>query len=178
MKIRMSVVVLLVVTFTLTSFTNHSKKIEKKVNKEITNYFGTEEFSTEVIKISDADNSTVKSEFGKDNLLKIVSADSLLGYAYIGNAPSKTATFDYLVIFDENFSIVKSKVLIYREEYGGEIGSKRWLKQFIGKSMNDQINFPGDIDAISGATISVRSMTRALDTLLKSIKALHLNQII
>lgn len=178
MKIRISVVVLLVVTFTLTSFTNHSKKIEKKVNKEITTHFGTEEFSTEVIKISDADNSTVKSEFGKDNLLKIVSADGLLGYAYIGNAPSKTATFDYLVIFDENFSIVRSKVLIYREDYGGEIGSKRWLKQFVGKSMDDQISFPGDIDAISGATISVRSMTRALDTLLKSIKALHLNKVI
>jgi Na+-translocating ferredoxin:NAD+ oxidoreductase RnfG subunit len=178
MKIRRSVVVLLVVTFTLTSFTNHSKKIEKKVNKEITNYLGTEEFSTEIIKISEKDNSTVKSEFGKSNLLKIVSADGLLGYAYIGNAPSKTATFDYLVIFDEKFSIVRSKVLIYREEYGGEIGSKRWLKQFIGKTIDDQINFPEDIDAISGATISVRSMTKALGTLLKSIKALHLNEVI
>jgi Na+-translocating ferredoxin:NAD+ oxidoreductase RnfG subunit len=73
---------------------------------------------------------------------------------------------------------VRSKVLIYREDYGGEIGSKRWLKQFVGKSMDDQISFPGDIDAISGATISVRSMTRALDTLLKSIKALHLNKVI
>ncbi len=178
MKIRMSIILLLVVTFILTSFTNHSKKIEKKVNKEITTYFGTEEFSTEVIKISDVDNRAVKSEFGKDNLLKIVNADGLLGYAYIGNAPSKTATFDYLVIFDKNFSILRSKVLIYREEYGGEIGSKRWLKQFVGKSMNDQINFPGDIDGISGATISVRSMTKALDILLKSINALHLNEVI
>jgi len=164
---------LAVLGFGLSSFNIYSKKIEKKVNKEITTYFGTEEFSTTVVAVSSTDNKLVKSEFGKDNLLSISSADGLLGYAYIGNAPSKTATFDYLVIFDEDFKIVKSKVLIYREEYGGEIGSKRWLKQFIGKSFTDEVNFPENIDAISGATISVRSMTKALGDLLKSIKILH-----
>lgn len=176
MKINTYVTVLLLVTFGLTSFTDHSKKIEKKIAKEITAHFETEEFSTEVIKISEMVNNTVKSEFRKDNLLKISSPKGLLGYAYIGNAPSKTATFDYLVIFDPDFVVVKSKVLIYREEYGGEIGSKRWLKQFIGKSMKDEVRFPGDIDAISGATISVRSMTNAIDNLLKSIKMLRSNK--
>ncbi len=173
MKIKMLGTLLVIVAFTLTSFTDHSKKIEKKVNKEITNHFGTEEFSTEVIHISEADNNSVKSEFGKKNLLKITNADGIMGYAYIGNAPSKTATFDYLVIFDTEYTITISKVLIYREEYGGEIGSKRWLKQFIGKTLNDEVVFPGNIDAISGATISVRSMSMALGNLLESVKILH-----
>jgi len=174
MKINIRIPLLLgIALIVLSSFIDHSKKIEKKVNKEITTFFGTEEFSTTAVKISSIDNSLVKSEFGKENLLNISSADGILGYAYIGNAPSKTATFDYLVIFDTDFKIVKSKVLIYREEYGGEIGSKRWLKQFIGKSLNDEVSFPENIDAISGATISVRSMTKALSDLLKSIKILH-----
>ena len=58
----------------------------------------------------------------------------VLGYAFIDKAPSKTDEFDYLVLFDENLIIKKAKVLMYREDYGGEIGSRRWLKQFIGKN--------------------------------------------
>jgi len=148
------------------------------MNKEISSYFDIEEFSMEVVTFSEADSKSVKSEFGNNNLMRINAAESLLGYAYIGNAPSKTATFDYLVIFDANFVIVKSKVLIYREEYGGEIGSRRWLKQFIGKTQNDEIKFPDNIDAISGATISVRSMSNAVGNLLKSLQILHQNKAI
>jgi len=69
--------------------------------------------------------------------------------------------------------VTKSKVLIYREEYGGEIGSKRWLKQFIGKTKDDSVQHGIDIIAISGATISTQSMTKAMNELLESIKILH-----
>jgi len=64
------------------------------------------------------------------------------------------------------------KVLIYREDYGGEIGSKRWLKQFVGKSLNDELNVGQNIKAISGATISVNAMTTAVNNVLKSVKIL------
>ena len=101
-------------------------------------------------------------------------AEVFLGYGYIGNAPSKTASFDYLVLFDENFIITKSKVLIYREEYGGEIGSKRWLRQFTGKTTTSaELKYNENIIPISGATISVRSMTRAMNELLQSIAILQ-----
>ena len=76
---------------------------------------------------------------------------------------------------DGNWKIAKSKVLVYREDYGGEIGSKRWLKQFIGKTENDSLKYGDDIVAISGATISVRSMTTAINNLLASIKILRQN---
>jgi Na+-translocating ferredoxin:NAD+ oxidoreductase RnfG subunit len=97
----------------------------------------------------------------------------LIGYGYIGSAASKTAEFDYLVLFDSDLIIIKSKILIYREEYGGEIGSKRWLKQFNGKSLaSDKIIYGDNIVSISGATISVRSMTNSINDLLISIKTL------
>jgi Na+-transporting NADH:ubiquinone oxidoreductase subunit NqrC len=54
--------------------------------------------------------------------------------------------------------------LIYRENYGGEIGSKRWLKQFIG--MTEPKNY---VDGISGATISVNSMKYSINKLIKSL---------
>jgi len=150
------------------------EKIEKKAAKEINKFYEIENFSKEFISISNKVNSITLSEFGNENLFKITSNKKLLGYGYIGNAPSKTADFDYLVLFDSDFIITKSKVLVYREEYGGEIGSKRWLKQFIGKSINSsELVYGKTIVPISGATISVRSMTIAINNLLKSIDKLH-----
>ena len=67
---------------------------------------------------------------------------------------------------------------MYREDYGGEIGSKRWLKQFNGKGKNDNIEYEKDIIAISGATLSAKSMTVAMNNLLKTITILHNNKAI
>ena len=78
---------------------------------------------------------------------------------YLSEAKSKISNFDYMVIFKEDLSILKVKVLVYREEYGGEIGSNRWLKQFIGKSNPEKMQFGHDIQNISGATISARNIT-------------------
>lgn len=154
---------LLLVGFTI------PEKLEKKVDKVITAYFDAEKFSKELVRVDASLDAELPADFA-ENLFAVQDATGLLGYAYIGNAPSKTATFDYLILFDVDFIVMKSKVLIYREEYGGEIGSKRWLKQFIGKSAESETLTPSmNISAISGATISVRSMTNAMNDVLKSI---------
>ena len=85
-------------------------------------------------------------------------------FVYIGKARSKFDAFDYMVLFDENKTIKLVKVLVYRENYGGEIGSKTWLRQFIG------IDKPKPfVDAISGATISVHSIKNSINTLLTKL---------
>ncbi len=150
------------------------EKLTKKADKVISKFYEIEYFTREAVSVSDVINAETTSEFGDENLFKIFANEKLLGYGYIGNAPSKAATFDYLVLFDTQFTIAKSKVLIYREEYGGEIGSKRWLRQFSGKSpASSQLKYNEDIIPISGATISVRSMTRAINELLQSIGKLQ-----
>ena len=149
------------------------QNIQKKVDKEIVKTFGNETFDfTEVIIPSEI-TKDLPSKFESNNLFKIEADGSLLGYAYLSKALSKTALFDYLVLLDKNLIVLKSKVLIYREEYGGEIGSTRWLKQFIGKKGGDELKYGDNIVAISGATISVRSMTNAMNDLLKSIYILQ-----
>lgn len=153
--------------------------VEKKADKEIAKFYGTENFSKEIISVPKDLNAKTNSEFGKDNLFRISSGAKFLGYGYIGNAPSKTATFDYLVLFDKDLVIAKSKVLVYREEYGGEIGSKRWLQQFEGKSpVSKELVYNQNIIPISGATISVRSMTTEMNALLKSIAILQKSNIL
>ncbi len=154
------------------------KNIQKKVNKEIVKTYGIEAFDfTEVIIASDVAKG-LPSKFEANNLFKIEANGNLLGYAYLSKAPSKTALFDYLVLLDKDLIVLKSKVLIYREEYGGEIGSKRWLKQFIGKKGGDQLKHGNNIMAISGATISVRSMTNAMNDFLESLRILQSKNIL
>jgi len=150
------------------------EKVAKKADKVIGKFYDIELFYKEMVPVSEADNAGTVSEFGHENLFKIMRAEEFLGYGYIGNAPSKTATFDYLVLFDKDFIITKSKVLIYREDYGGEIGSKRWLRQFTGvATTSPELKYNVDIIPISGATISVQSMTRAVNELLQSLATLQ-----
>jgi len=90
----------------------------------------------------------------------------------VATAPSKTDSFEYLLLFDLNYKIKKVKVLIYRENYGGEISSKRWLSQFLKSDQNDSFVYGDNISAISGATISVKSITSSINYIMDSIKKL------
>ncbi len=155
-----------------------SKSIQKKVDKEIKGTFNIELFTFTEISIDSEITNDLPSAFGKDNLFKIESEDSFLGYAYVSKAFGKVDYFDYLVLLDKDLIVLKTKILVYREDYGGEIGSKRWLKQFIGKSQYDELRYGDNIAGISGATISVRVMTKAMNDLLKSIKILHSKKIL
>jgi Na+-translocating ferredoxin:NAD+ oxidoreductase RnfG subunit len=155
-----------------------SKHIEKKVRKEISSTFSTEEFELIAVKISDTITSKLPSHFSEDTFFKIQTANVFLGYAYVSKAASKTDTFDYLVLLDTDLVIVKSKILVYREDYGAEIRSRRWLKQFIGKNQNDTLKYRDNVVAISGATISAQSMTLAINNLLQSLKIINTTEVL
>lgn len=159
------------------SFALH-KDLNKIVDKEIKDTYSIGSYTYSVKNIPLSVIEELPAKFDDNNLLEIMAENQLVGYAYISKAPSKTDLFDYLILLDGNLTIVKAKVLAYREDYGGEIGSKRWLKQFIGKTQNDELKYQENIVAISGATISVRSMTDAVNDLLKSLKILHSKHIL
>ncbi len=151
------------------------KSLDKKVDKEVKDVFEINSYNFGNVNVSSQVNSQLPSKITAENFFQIKSKGAVLGYVYLDKAPSKTAQFDYLVIFDKDLKIARTKVLIYREEYGGEIGSRRWLSQFTGKSNKDSLD---DIAAISGATISVRSMKNAMNDILKSVAILQNKKII
>ena len=152
------------------------KNVEKKVIKEVEKTFEVENFKMDALVVSEELKQKLPTKLTPDNFYRLTNQDELLGYAFVDQARSKTAKFDYLVVFDTDLKIKHSKVLIYREEYGGEIGSKRWLKQFLGKTGGDRVDHETNIDGIAGATISVRSMTNAMDDLLQTIEILQANE--
>ena len=152
---------------------NIPEKMEKRIDKEILALFDSDSYKKELIIIDEELNKVLPLKFGEDNFYKISINDLLTGYFYYGKAPSKADVFDYVVIFDKEMVIRKIKILAYREDYGGEIGSKRWLKQFNNLSQRDQVVYSKDIMGISGATISARSMTITVNNLLKSLSIIQ-----
>ena len=77
--------------------------------------------------------------------------------------------FDYAVVLSPDLEIVNTKVLIYREQHGRQIGAKRWLQQFFNMDTTNRPVLGKDIDGITGATISATSMTKAVHNLLVDI---------
>ena len=105
-----------------------------------------------------------------DIFYTITKNDSILGYLAVTDAPSKFLTFDYYVLFDNKTEILKVEILHYRENWGAEICSKRWLKQFIGIDTKNHLHYNKHIDAISGATISVNSLKYDVLKICKALK--------
>ena len=68
----------------------------------------------------------------------------------------------FMVIMNLDGSIKNSAIIKYREAYGGEVGNKRWLQQFIGKNNDSKYEIGKEIDGITGATISVHSVSKGI----------------
>jgi Na+-translocating ferredoxin:NAD+ oxidoreductase RnfG subunit len=122
----------------------------------------------------------VNQKFFKDYIYvwRICQGDSIAGIAILDNTYGKSLPITFLVIIHPTGKIRRIDIIRYREPYGGAIGSRRWLDQFIGKSANDNFKIDEEIDSISGATISVQSVTKAIHKLLIMIDPHLLNDTI
>lgn len=91
--------------------------------------------------------------------------DSTVGYGIVDNVYGKLKPITILVLFDSKGNIVESEILMYREPQGGAVQNKEWLKQFKGKKKKEEIEFGKNIQSISGATISAKSVTKGIKKL-------------
>ena len=110
---------------------------------------------------------TVKQKFFRDevNLWTITDKDSLKYYAILDNVIGKTMPITFLCIFNQSAEVEHSSIIKYREPYGGEVGNKKWLKQFNRYNDSSPYKVGGDISGISGATLSVNSVTKGIHKL-------------
>lgn len=63
------------------------------------------------------------------------------------------------IVVDDG-AISRMRVLAYRESRGWEVQSPNFLRQFAGARLGDEQQLDRSIDGISGATLSVRALTR------------------
>lgn len=82
--------------------------------------------------------------------------------------------FDYFILFDGNGAVRIVKIYNYEATHGQEVMNKGWLKQFLKYDGSQPLAVGKNIDAISGATISVYALTndvRKTTSILKKMTA-------
>ena len=106
----------------------------------------------------------VKQRFYRDELYywNISNNDTTIAYALMDNVLGKSMPITFLVILNNEGNIGAVEVIKYREAYGGEVGNKSWLTQFINSTDTSQFIVGKNIDGISGATISVNSLSKGI----------------
>ena len=87
------------------------------------------------------------------------------GCSVSGNTPEdgQSEYFDYFILFDIEKTVQLVKVYNYQASHGQEITAKGWLKQFQGHDGSKSLQVDKNIDAISGATISVYAITHDVE---------------
>ena len=132
--------------FPESKITNYKYPIKSKLKKEIQN--------------------TVKQKFFRDKLyVWKIDSDSTNFYAVLDNVKGKSMPITFLVIFNDKQEVYHSLIIKYREAYGGEVAGKNWLDQFLSYTKDSKYKVGENIDAISGATISVHSVTKGIHKL-------------
>ncbi|MEW6195518.1 MAG: FMN-binding protein [Bacteroidota bacterium] len=103
---------------------------------------------------------------------KIFDGEKKINTAILDNVNGKSLPITFLVILGNDGKVITSEIIKYRESYGGQVAEENWLKQFKGKDENSSFQIGTEINSISGATISVNSVTRGIKKLVLLYKEL------
>jgi H+/Na+-translocating ferredoxin:NAD+ oxidoreductase subunit G len=99
------------------------------------------------------------------------------GYAMVQNTIGKHKPMTYMVGVDAHGSISDIELLVFRESRGSEIRQKRFNSQYEGKTVLDPVRINKDIINISGATMSVRSMSAGIKRVLVLVDEFYLKPV-
>lgn len=80
------------------------------------------------------------------------------GYALFDDQLGQHEPISFATFFDRTGRITRVEIVAYREPFGDGVRAERFRKQFVGRSAQNQFRSGTDIDIISGATISSRSL--------------------
>ncbi len=88
--------------------------------------------------------------------------EAVVGYAMTLDVIGKERPITFLIGIAPTGAILGVEVLIYRESEGSEVRYRRFTKQFSMKTKADALRLGGDIQPISGATLSSRAAVHAV----------------
>jgi hypothetical protein len=102
------------------------------------------------------------------------TGDKIDGYAMVHNTIGKYKPMTYMVGVDPKGTCTDVELLVFRDAKGSEVGRKRFNSQYDGKTVTDPIRINKDIINISGATMSVRSMSAGVKRVLVLVDEFYL----
>lgn len=157
---------------------NLPSKIDRKIEKYLKRHFMVKSIDKTPILV-DADKvHLLDFESYNNQLYDIKVSNESKGFIIIDKARSRYDEFTFMVFLSYDLKIQMVRVLDYNEIHGVEIANKGWLSQFVGMDPESKIKYQENVDAISGATISSRSITAAIAEVLKKVSKLKKAQIL
>jgi len=131
------------------------------------------------LELSDSDIQTIRSRYHVNvftdsyTLYKIYKQDQSEPYRYVIpiQQSGQHEFIDLMYGVNADGTVNRIDLLVYREPYGGEVRSRRFMEQFEGRSLEDsefRVNL--DVIHISGATISSKSVARGTRKVLGMLK--------
>lgn len=99
------------------------------------------------------------------------------GYAVVTNTIGKYKHMTYMVGVDPFGEVTDVELMVFRDARGSEVSRKRFNVQYEGKTCLDPLRINKDIINISGATMSVRSMSAGVKRVLVLIDEFYLKPI-
>ncbi|MBY0276308.1 FMN-binding protein [Candidatus Binatia bacterium] len=99
--------------------------------------------------------------------------DGVLGYAVVLEEIGKHRPITSIVGVTPEGKVQDVAVMVYREAYGGEVGSRRFLGQYPGSSASDPL--ASKIKNVAGATLSVAALNRTVTKGIAAADVLYLH---
>lgn len=138
---------------------------DKNLHSELKKILKNKQYSLELI--NGFDTNAIKGKYFR---LKTNTKEAGISYIYLGRVNTMRSLhqqangnsseyFDYFILYDDLLAIQKVKVFNYQSSHGEMISSPGWLKNFQGYTPKKSLEIGKQIDAISGATISVNKIT-------------------
>ena len=141
---------------------------------------GTERVRKDVIRLSQEKKDVIEQRIGwkfpeeSFELYIGETGDRIDGYAMVHNTIGKHKHMTYMVGVDNRGVCTDVELLVFREAKGSEVRRKRFNAQYEGKTVSDPIRINKDIINISGATMSVRSISAGVKRVLVLVDEFYL----
>lgn len=117
--------------------------------------------------LTESDAASIKARAGVEWPGRIASVyagyqgGTLLGYAVIDTHRVRTLNETVMIVVSPAGTVARTELLAFHEpeEY---MATARWRAQFTGRHLDDRLSLRGDIDGITGATLTARTTTAAV----------------
>ncbi len=97
-----------------------------------------------------------------------------IGALIIGNEIGRSYPITFMVLLNIDGTVKDVEIMVYREPHGWEVRFESFLSQFFGRGAG---NLFDDINSITGATLSVRSMTKGVKKAVAEYQVIFLDKV-
>jgi Na+-translocating ferredoxin:NAD+ oxidoreductase RnfG subunit len=102
-----------------------------------------------------------------------MKAGKPMGYMWVGNEIGKSYPITFMVVLNVDGTVRDVEVMVYREPRGWEVRYPSFLDQFLGRDSDSDFR---EINSITGATLSVRGITKGVTKAVSAYKVLYLDE--